>query len=118
MILVVAVATGPGPCSGSGAMAAAAPRVSCRGAPALLGGLAGGAEPEADVGPGVAAKAEEEDGLGELLACFGDQRAEAGDGVNVALPDAAGVAADRAAQEVGVLVVFHRPPEAFGCHRA
>ena len=64
MAVSSAVAPDPGPVAGFGTEG------GCRGghdgvAPALLGGLAGDAEPGADLGPGVAEAAQAGDGLAD-----------------------------------------------------
>jgi hypothetical protein len=50
-----------------------------------VGGLAGDAEPGADLGPGVAEQPQAEDGAAERCFDFPGQGAELGDGVDVAL---------------------------------
>ena len=75
-------------------------------APALLGSLAGDAEPHGDVGPAVAEFAQAGDGVaGGVLEVVGEG-AMVGDGFDVAGGDAAAVGADDAAEESGVLVVL------------
>ena len=84
-------------------------------APALLGSLAGDAEPHGDVGPGVAELAEAGDGLaGGVLEVVGEV-GHGGDGLDVAGGDAAAVGADDAAEERGVLVVLDDPVSPFWC---
>ena len=89
------------------------------GAPSLLGGLAADAEPQADVGPGVArAGAQAGDGLGDGLIEVIGEPGHVGEGVDVAGGDAAAVRGDSAAQERGVLVVLGDPGAPFGCQGA
>ena len=61
------------------------------GSPALLGGLAGDAEPGADLGPGVAGAAQAGDGLGDGGIDLGREAEHEGQGLDVAVGDAAGV---------------------------
>ena len=77
-------------------------------APALLGGLAGDAEPGADLGPGVAAAAQAFDGLADGGIDLGGETEHGDQGFDVAVGDAAGVGAQDAAGERGVLVVLDR----------
>src|SRR5271166_4948983 len=86
-------------------------------APALLGGLAGDAEPGTDVGPGVAEPAQPGDGLADSGVDLPGQVGHGGEGVDVTGGDAAGVGAQDAAGEAGVLVVADRPPGAVWCQR-
>ena len=83
----------------------------------MLGSLAGDAEPQGDVGPGVAGFAEPGDGLaGGVLEVVGEAD-HGGDGLDVAGGDAAAVGAYDAAQERGVLVVLDDPVAPFWCQR-
>jgi hypothetical protein len=79
-------------------------------APALLGGLAGDAEPGADLGPGVAAGAQALDGFGYGGVDLLGQAEHEGQGLDVAVPDAAAVCAQDAAGECGVLVILDVSP--------
>ena len=110
-----AVAPVPSPVMGSGPRAAVA--AVTRRAPALLGGLAGDAEPGADLGPGVAEAAQAGDGLGDGGVDLGGQAEHEGQGLDVAVGDAAGVGAQDAAGERGVLVVLDQPRGAVWCQR-
>ena len=67
--------------------------------PALLCGLAGDAEPGADLGPGVAIGAQALDRLGDGRVDLPCQAEHDGQGLNVAVPDAAAVGAHDAAGE-------------------
>ena len=84
-------------------------------APSLLGGLAGDAEPGADLGPGVAAGAQALDRLGYGGVDLIGQTEHEGQGLNVAVADAAGVGAQDAPDECAVLVVLDLSPRAFWC---
>src|SRR6185312_11245193 len=87
------------------------------GSPALLGALAGDAEPGADLGPGVAEAAQAMHGLGDGGVDPGGQAEHEGQGLDVAVGDAAGVGPQDAAGERGVLVVLHYPRGAVRCQR-
>jgi hypothetical protein len=81
--------------------------------PALLSGLAGDAEPGADLGPGVTVDAQALGGL-----CYGavdlfGQAEHEGQGLDVALADTAAVGAQDAADECSILVVLDLPPRSF-----
>ena len=84
-------------------------------APALLGALAGDAEPQGDVGPGVAEGAEAGDGLADGVVEVVGEVGHGGDGFDVSGGDAAAVGADDAAEERGVLVVLDDPRSPFWC---
>ena len=60
-------------------------------APALLGGLAGDAEPGADLGPGVAEGAQALDGPGDGGVDLGGEAKHEDQGFDVAVGDTAGV---------------------------
>src|ERR1022692_547528 len=85
------------------------------GSPALLRGLAGDAEPGADVGPGVAVAAEPDDGVADGVLDVGAEVSDEGEGFDVAACDAAGVGAQDAARERGVLVVLDDRPGGVWC---
>jgi hypothetical protein len=76
----------------------------------LLGGLAGDADLGADVGPGVAERAQAGDGLADGGVDLGGEIGHGGQRVDVAGGYPAGVSAQDAAGETGVLVVVDRPP--------
>src|SRR5689334_3062906 len=86
-------------------------------APALLGSLAGDAEPHGDVGPGVAEVAESGDGLAGGLLEVGREAVHGSDGFDVAGCDAAAVGAYDAAEERSILVVLDDPVAPSGCQR-
>jgi hypothetical protein len=81
--------------------------------PALLGGLAGDAEPGADLGPGVAARTQALDGLGHGGVDLLGQAEHEGQGLEVAVPDAAAVGLRDAADERSVFVVLDLPSRTF-----
>jgi hypothetical protein len=72
----------------------------------LLSGLAGDAEPGADLGPGVAIGAQALDSLGYGGVDLISQAGHEDECFHVAVPDAAGVGAQDAADECAVLVVM------------
>ena len=80
-------------------------------------GLAGDAEPQPDLGQRVAGIAQAGHSPAERGLDSTQQAAEVCDGVNVSGRDAAGIAAQDAAGECGVLVVFDVPLAAFACQR-
>src|ERR1039457_6927500 len=81
--------------------------------PSLLGSLAGDAEPGADLGPGVAAVPQALDRLGDGGVDLLGQAEHEGQGVNVAIADAAAVGAQDAPDECAVLVVLDPPSPPF-----
>jgi hypothetical protein len=83
--------------------------------PALLCRLSGDAEPGADLGPGVAAAAQARDGLGYGGIDLLGQAEHEGQGLDVAVPDAAAVGAQNAADERGVVGVLDLPSRTFRC---
>ena len=81
----------------------------------MLGGLAGDAEPGADLGPGVAAGAQALDRLGYGGVDLLGQAEHEAQGLDVAVADAAAAGAQDAADERGVLVVLDLPSWPFRC---
>ena len=80
--------------------------------PSLLGSLAGDAEPGADLGPGVAERAQTLDCPGYGGVDLLGQAEHEGQGLDVAVADATGVGAQDAPGECAVLVVLNLPPRA------
>src|SRR4051794_8741314 len=74
--------------------------------PSALGGLAGDAEPDADLGPGVAVSTQSEDGVADGVVELGGEVDHVGEGFDVAGGDTSGVGADNALDERGVFVVL------------
>src|ERR1035438_5136724 len=83
--------------------------------PALLGGLAGDAEPGADLGPGVAEAAQAGHGLADNGVDLVGEVGHEGECFDVAVRDAAGVGAQDAPGERGVLIVLPHPSGPFWC---
>jgi hypothetical protein len=83
--------------------------------PSVAGGLADDAESGADLGPGVTADAQALDGLGYGGVDLLGQTEHEGQGLDVAVPDAATVGAQDAPDECGVLVVLDLAPRTFQC---
>jgi hypothetical protein len=79
----------------------------------LLGGLAGDSESGADLGPGVAARAQALDCLGYGGVDLLGQAGHESQGLDVAVADSASVGAQDAADECAVLVVLDPAPWPF-----
>jgi hypothetical protein len=85
-----------------------APQGTPTSGPPLLGCLACDPEPGCDLSPRITGYAEPGDGLADYLVQLGGQAGHVGQGVNVTACDPAGVGAQNAAGECGVLVVSPR----------
>jgi hypothetical protein len=72
----------------------------------LLGGLAGDAEPGADLGPGIAVATQALDHLGDSSVDLLGQAEHEDQGLDVAVPNTAAVGALDAPNECGVLASF------------
>jgi hypothetical protein len=94
-------------------IAAAAAEVGSE--PSCLGGLAGDAEPGADLGPGVPGVPQAGDGLGDRVVDVIGQADHVGQGLDVAGSDAAAVGPQDAPGERGVLAVLGNRPPPLGC---
>ena len=86
-------------------------------APALLGGLAGDAEPGADLGPGIPEHAQACHGLADRGIDLLGETGHGDERVDVAVRDTAGVGPQDAASERGIVVVLDQPPRPFRCQR-
>ena len=89
-----------------------------RRSPSLLRGLPGDAESGADLCPGVAERAQALDRLGYGGVDLLGQAEHYGQGLNVAVADAAGVGAQDAPDECAVLVVLDLPSWPLWCQPA
>ena len=74
--------------------------------PSAAGRPGGDAEPGADLGPGIAVGAQALDRLGDGVVDLLGQADQEGQGLDIAVPDAAAEGAQDAADECGVLVVL------------
>src|SRR4029077_3094002 len=90
------------------------PGGGCRAPPVLERGLVVCPERGADLGPGIAGAAQAGDGLGDGVIDLGGQAEHEGQGLDVAVSDAAGIGPQDAAGERGILVVLDHAPGPVG----
>jgi hypothetical protein len=83
--------------------------------PSLLCGLAGDAEPGADLGPGVAVSAQALDRLGDGAVQLVREPGHEAECFDIAVCDVAAVGAQDASDELPVLVVLDTPSPPVGC---